>query len=492
MASTIYRQGQASSTDVREMQKALKDQGYYKGNVDGIWGNQTSSALSNYKRDTGGSNTAGNSFGRETIVKLFGNPLPGSSGSSSSRGSSSSGGSSSSSSGSGSATGKNTAGTGPAGMIKNALGLVSSLVKAGAQNPGLTAGLYGEYNRQNEQAEMQKYYEDMLAQQEEQYQMQQEAARQRTQATVDSILANREGISQEFEKAQRENYVNRVLQQNQMGDYLSAMGYSGGMSESTLQGIANNYENNRLSAITERDNAYREIEQLAAQARTSGDSDLANIANNYYEAYINTLNNQAQMKYQIDSAQREQMNADRNYLLQLAQQRFAEQQYSDSREDAAASASSEMKQQLAANDFDAFLNTYKGKYTKEATYRKWIENLKKMSDPYGYNKQKIAYLTQYINSGMGKKKSSRTKNGTAVSEDGGEGGRGSAATQSMASYGDFTNALASGQLPYIGTIRKYGDTSAGSVIDYLEDLYSKGAISKSQAQQLAANAGLIT
>ncbi len=349
-----------------------------------------------------------------------------------------------------------------------------------------------EYDWQNEKAEMQKYYDDMLAQREEQYRMQQEAARQRTQATVDSILANREGISQEFEKAQRENYVNRVLQQNQMGDYLSAMGYSGGMSESTLQGIANNYENNRLSAITERDNAYREIEQLAAQARTSGDSDLANIANNYYEAYINTLNNQAQMKYQIDSAQREQMNADRNYLLQLAQQRFAEQQYSDSREDAAASASSEMKQQLAANDFKTFLNTYEGKWTKEATYRKWIENLKKMSDPYGYNKQKIAHLTQYINSGMGKKKSSRTKSSTTTSEDGGEGGRGSASTQSMASYGDFTNALASGQLPYIGTIRKYGDTSAGSVIDYLEDLYSKGAISKSQAQQLAANAGLIT
>ena len=115
-----------------------------------------------------------------------------------------------------------------------------------------------------------------------------------------------------------------------------------------------------------------------------------------------------------------------------------------------------------------------------------------MSDPYGYNKQKIAHLTQYINSGMGKKKSSRIKSSTTASEDGGEGGRGSASTQSMASYGDFTNALASGQLPYIGTIRKYGDTSAGSVIDYLEDLYSKGAISKSRAQQLAANAGLIT
>lgn len=483
MANTIYRQGQTSSSDVKNMQQALKDQGYYNGKVDGIWGNQTSSALSDFKRATGGSNSYGNSFGNETIRKLY--KETGSSGSSSnSRGGSSGRGSSTSSS----ASGKSTGGTGPAGMLRDALNAATGLIKAGAQNPELTAGLYGEYNRQKEQAEMQKYYDDIIAQQEEQYRLQQEAARQRTQATVDSILANREGISQEFEKAQKENYINRVLQQNQMGDYLSAMGYSGGMSESTLQGIANNYENNRLSAITERDNAYREIEQLAAQAQASGDSDLANIANNYYEAYINTLNNQAQMKYQIDSAQREQTNADRNYLLQLAQQRFAEQQYSDERADAAASASSEMKQQMAANDFDTFLNTYKKKYTKEATYKKWIENLKKMSDPYGYNKQKIAYLTQYINSGMGKKKNSGTKSSTTTSG----GGGGGASTQSMASYGDFTNALASGQLPYIGTIRKYGDTSAGSAIDYLEDLYKKGAITKSQAQQLAANAGLIT
>ena len=368
-------------------------------------------------------------------------------------------------------------------MLKVALSAAMGLVKAGAQNPELTAGLYGEYNRRNEQAEMQKYYDDMLAQREEQYQMQQEAARQRTQATVDSILANREGISQEFEKAQRENYVNRVLQQNQMGDYLSAMGYSGGMSESTLQGIANNYENNRLSAITERDNAYREIEQLAAQARTSGDSDLANIANNYYEAYINTLNNQAQMKYQIDSAQREQMNADRNYLLQLAQQRFAEQQYSDSREDAAASASSEMKQQLAANDFDAFLNTYKGKYTKEATYRKWIENLKKMSDPYGFNRNKIAYLTQYINSGMGKKKAGKSTKITDSDglESGGFGGN----------SGNYEYVRQNAYANMYGN-STYGQRVGGqeSAVNYVKSQLQKGLISENEALTILSELGI--
>ena len=69
--STIYRRDTASRSDVRQMQKALKDRGYYTGKVDGIWGNKTSSAISDFKKATGGSNSYGNSFGGETINKLF-------------------------------------------------------------------------------------------------------------------------------------------------------------------------------------------------------------------------------------------------------------------------------------------------------------------------------------------------------------------------------------------------------------------------------------
>lgn len=71
MASTIYRRGSTSANEVKKLQTSLKNQGLYKGAIDGIWGNQTSNALSQYKKNTGGSNTAGNSFGNETINKLY-------------------------------------------------------------------------------------------------------------------------------------------------------------------------------------------------------------------------------------------------------------------------------------------------------------------------------------------------------------------------------------------------------------------------------------
>lgn len=74
--SKIYRKGTASTSSVKEMQTALKKGGYYKGKVDGVWGNGLSSAISNFKKDTGGSNSYGNSFGAETIKKLFTNTSP--------------------------------------------------------------------------------------------------------------------------------------------------------------------------------------------------------------------------------------------------------------------------------------------------------------------------------------------------------------------------------------------------------------------------------
>ncbi len=125
------------------------------------------------------------------------------------------------------------------------------------------------------------------------------------------------------------------------------------------------------------------------------------------------------MNYQISESQRDQANTDRDYQLQLQQAQLNQQMYNDEK----AASETSAAQQLAENDFNTFLDTYQGKYTKEATYRKWIENLKNMSDPYGYNKQKIAYLTQYVNSTFGnskKKVASSSYNGTYYVDDSGD------------------------------------------------------------------------
>lgn len=325
--------------------------------------------------------------------------------------------------------------------------------------------------------EMQNYYQQILDTQDAQYAANQEAARQRTAQTVASINANKDNINSDFEKAQRENYINKVLQENQMSDYLSAMGYTGGMTESTLQGINNNYLTNRENATSERDNALRDTERLAAEAQASGNSDLADIANNYYNSYVNALQNQAQMKYQISENQRDQANLDRNYLLQLRQQEMNERAYEDERK-------SEAAEKLASNDFDAFLNTYKGKYTKEATYKKWIKNLKKMSDPYGYNKQKIAYLTQYINSGMGKKKkagkSTKSTNSDGLENGGSENNSGNYEYVRQNAYTNMYGNSTYGQ-------RVGGQTSA---VNYVKSQLQKGLVSENEALAILSELGI--
>ena len=342
------------------------------------------------------------------------------------------------------------------------------------------ANLYDQKQEEQKLApylEMQNYYQQILDTQDAQYAANQEAAMQRTAQTIASIRANEDNINNDFEKAQKENYINQIIQKNQMNDYMSAMGYTGGMAESTLQGINNNYATNRQRAISERDNALRQIEQLVAEAQASGNSDLADIANNYYNSYVKALQNQAQMKYQISENQRDQANLDRNYLLQLRQQEMNERAYEDERK-------SEVAEKLASNDFDAFLNTYKGKYTKEATYRKWIENLKKMSDPYGYNKQKIAYLTQYINSGMGKKKkagkSTKSTNSDGLENGGSENNSGNYEYVRQNAYTNMYGNSTYGQ-------RVGGQTSA---VNYVKSQLQKGLISEKEALAILSELGI--
>ena len=340
-------------------------------------------------------------------------------------------------------------------------------------------------------AELDAYFGPMFSTMDQQNAANQEAIRQRTQATVDSINSNKEGINDAYEKAARENYINSVLQKNQANDYMQAMGYNGGMTETNLAGINANYENNRANAILERDSALREIERLVAEAQASGNSDLAEAANNYYNNYISAMQNQAQMNYQIAQDQQAQANADRDYQLQLDQIAWNKQQYNDERADAANQAAEQSKQQIAANDFEAFLNTYQGKYNKQATYEKWIENLKKMDDPYGYNKAKIAYLTQYINSGMGKSTGSSggsggvRSSGSSVKNSSGSvnsrgGGNSTVTPNSATSYSyntlknNMTNALLKGA----------SKEQLKNFVNPIEAAYNSGTITEAEAREL--------
>ncbi len=166
------------------------------------------------------------------------------------------------------------------------------------------------------------YYTDHLSQQQslidQQDRAQQEALRRQTESTISSINSNIPKINQDYEGQQRAAYIQNTKAKTGMGDYLSAMGYSGGMSESTALGLQSGYENLRNTNDQQKNNALMEIQNLVAQAQATGDTNLAQLATQKYQSMLSAMQSARQ---QADSmAQWESDNAFRN------------QQYIDSRE----------------------------------------------------------------------------------------------------------------------------------------------------------------
>lgn len=175
----------------------------------------------------------------------------------------------------------------------------------GIANMGALSNAYKNalaYDRRNNNAnmgnlgntQMSTQYQNLLDQQ---LKAQQEAIAKQTQATVDSINAYKPQIQQAYEQQQKANYIANAKSKASLNDYLKAMGYSGGMAESTLANIDAQYLANRAEADTEKNNALEQVANRAAQAQISGDTSLAELMGDYYNNYLNALQNQQQTDY---------------------------------------------------------------------------------------------------------------------------------------------------------------------------------------------------
>jgi len=179
------------------------------------------------------------------------------------------------------------------------------VVDYGAANRDLAADTSARLSAQNgssynasQNVAQPSYYDQYQNILDQQLKAQQDAIAKQTQATVDSINAYKPQVEQSYADQQKANYIANAKNQSQMGDYLGAMGYSGGMAESTMANLNNTYQNNRSAADTERNNAMLTLDQQVAQARASGDTSLADAANSYYTNYLGALQNQQQFDYQ--------------------------------------------------------------------------------------------------------------------------------------------------------------------------------------------------
>ena len=264
--ATIYRKGSTSTSEVKKMQQGLKDKGYYKGNVDGVWGSGTSSALSAFKSATGGSNSYGNSFGKETTDKLYGT---------------------------------NSSGTKSSGA-KGGIGFMKNVIKSVSNNPTAYGTAY--YNALTKGG-MDPIGSDRLTADpniQNQWNMALGGA-QDLYNTNAGQLGNvyNQGVNQAnqaAEDAARQQYIVYKQNKNKLAEQLSSSGITGGASETALNSILNAYASGLASnnsalqeSLAKLGNEYQgDLSSLMAQLQQSQ----AAINNQYGQMQAEDLANQ--------------------------------------------------------------------------------------------------------------------------------------------------------------------------------------------------------
>ena len=283
MATTYktQKQGEMSSAEVKQMQQALISKGYDVGSTgaDGIWGANTAAALSQYKKDTGGSNSYGNSVGNETLQKLYGTSTSNNTSSSSIPSSAYSGGTS----GAVPDAYKTVPGTDYTLPINNSDGIYAYDQIFASQN-----------NLQNTLGGLENAYGG--------YVTQLQSGANNANAALESARQNAlAGIKSTYDDSARNYYRLYKTQEKELPEQLSSIGATGGATESAALRLMNSYS----------DNLYKN------EAARNKDTNLLN--EDYYNA---VAKNSSQLASQLASAymqlEQEKINAQNNAYNQQA------------------------------------------------------------------------------------------------------------------------------------------------------------------------------
>ena len=144
---------------------------------------------------------------------------------------------------------------------------------------------------------------------------QQKAIQKKIDASVQANNAYIPEINQASDQSLQNAYILREQNRVNAPQALSAMGYTGGATETSMMGINTGYENTRNEVEQNRAKSLAEIQQNEAQIRATGDATLSDAAATYYQNLI------ASQK-EAEAAAQAQANWQAQYDL-------SEQQYSD-------------------------------------------------------------------------------------------------------------------------------------------------------------------
>lgn len=108
----------------------------------------------------------------------------------------------------------------------------------------------------------------------------------RTNAAIEANNAYIPQVNTQSDKALQDAYILREQNKVNAPQALSALGYTGGASETALMGINTGYENSRNTIETNRTNSLNDIYENERQIRATGDATKAEAAADYYNKLI--------------------------------------------------------------------------------------------------------------------------------------------------------------------------------------------------------------
>lgn len=115
------------------------------------------------------------------------------------------------------------------------------------------------------------------------------AYRKQIEAAIDAINAQRDPLRQQYEQGAQQAYIEAERAKKQLPEALAAQGINGGATESANLAIETNRGNSLNDLTNTYNNALAGLEQTIAQARSSGDIQLANIASQYQQMLANAI-----------------------------------------------------------------------------------------------------------------------------------------------------------------------------------------------------------
>ena len=189
--------------------------------------------------------------------------------------------------------------------------------------------------QQQQQSQIEDYYADLLAKNESTYaaiQAQQEAAaKAAVEQSVNRLEGQKSDVEQQYQDLYRQLYLNRRMAEKNLPQQMAAMGYNGGLTESTALGLQTSYNDALRQGEQSKTSTLSDIDQAIANARLTGDISIAEqaaaLAQQGLASYSDIV---AAMQQQQNWAQQfgyQQAQDERNYNYQVGRDQVADSQW---------------------------------------------------------------------------------------------------------------------------------------------------------------------